>query len=304
MNAALKNRLRTILTLFLLLAAPLSAQEAPAAEPLPAAPETAAAATADEDALLAESAGRDPGAVRNEFSRLLREHPPEVGTILALDPTLLGNESFLVPYPDLVRFIEGHPEVRRNPHYYLEYFQPHRQYGELDQMFEMVTIFSSLLLVTLALAWLIRTFVEQKRWNRLSRTQTEVHNKILDRFGSSEELLEYVRTPAGARFLESAPIPLHAADRPSQNPPLSRAILSIQVGVVAAAGAVGMLLVGLWREGETAQALFSLGAIGFCVGLGFVGSAAVSILLSRRLGLWEPQGALPAAAGDDRGLLG
>ena len=45
--------------------------------------------------------------------------------------------------------------------------------------------------------------------------QYQVHNKLLDRFTSNEDLLAYVQTPAGRRFLESAPIPLQdeAPDR-------------------------------------------------------------------------------------------
>ncbi|HJX29810.1 MAG TPA: hypothetical protein VJ885_18055 [Thermoanaerobaculia bacterium] len=41
-----------------------------------------------------------------------------------------------------------------------------------------------------------------------------MHNKILDRFNTTEQLLEYIRTPAGSKFLESAPIPLHV-ERPA-----------------------------------------------------------------------------------------
>ena len=43
-----------------------------------------------------------------------------------------------------------------------------------------------------ALAWLIRTLIEQRRWKQLSRTQSDVHNKILDRFNTTEQLLEYI----------------------------------------------------------------------------------------------------------------
>jgi hypothetical protein len=35
--------------------------------------------------------------------------------------------------------------------------------------------------------------------------------------------------------------------------------------------------------------MFSLGMIAFCMGAGFVASAAVSVLVSRRLGVWQPQ---------------
>lgn len=293
---------RTILILILLLspAAGLAAQEEPTA--VETAAETTAAEAPSAETLAetpqaldaaAPAAGErvhDSGEIRNHFSSLLRQHPPELARILALDPTLLSNDAFLAGYPELARFVAANPEVRRNPRFYLAQFRFEPQGDPLDDVLEALIIFATFLLIALALAWFIRTLIEQKRWSRLSRTQSEVHNKILDRFGTSEELLAYVRTPAGTRFLESAPIPLHA-ERPQgapQSAPLTRVLWSIQIGVVVAVGALGMLLVSIPFDGESAKALFVLGAIGFCLGAGFVASAAVSLFLSRRLGLWEP----------------
>jgi hypothetical protein len=145
-----------------------------------------------------------------------------------------------------------------------------------------------ILFVALALSWLLRTWIEQRRWNKLSKTQAEVHNKILDRFGTSAELMEYIKTPAGTKFLESAPIPLRA-ERPAQSAPYSRVILSIQAGVIVAAAALGMLLVSLRYSDDSGEGLFALGAIALCIGLGFIASAFVTIFLSRRLGVWQGQ---------------
>ena len=63
--------------------------------------------------------------------------------------------------------------------------------------------------------WLLKTFIDYRRWLHVSRVQTEAHNKLLDRFTANDELLAYMRTPAGSRFLESAPISLDA-DAPAQ----------------------------------------------------------------------------------------
>lgn len=219
--------------------------------------------------------------VRNEFAGLLRQHPQELATILALDPTLLSNEGFLAGYPQLAAFVAEHPEVRRNPRFFLGEFVDRE--SNVDKILEPIMIIGVFALIAFALAWFVRTIIEQKRWSRLSRIQTEVHNKILDRFGTSAELLEYVRSPAGTKFLESAPIPLHA-EQPTPNTPLARVMWSIQIGVIVAAGAIGMLIVSFRLEKEASAGLFALGAIGLCVGAGFVASALVSIYLSRRLG--------------------
>lgn len=282
---------RTILAPLLLTLVPATGLAAFAQEDAPA----ASAETPAVAASVAPLPGRSTSTsydLRSELSTLLRESPSELATILALDPTLLSNEGFLSGYPKLASFVAQHSEVRRNPRFYLAEFETHE--GAFGSVAEPVLIFLSFTVIAIATAWLIRTLIEQRRWSRLSRTQSEVHNKILERFGSSEALLEYMRSPAGSKFLESAPIPLRA-EPPVTNAPIARALLSIQVGVIVAAGALGMLLVSGRLDRESAQGFYALGMIALCVGGGFVVSAIASLVLSRRLGLWEG----PPTATDD-----
>lgn len=227
--------------------------------------------------------------LRGMFTRVLQRHPDDLVGALIYQPTLLSNKEFLAEYPELARFVAEHPEVRDNSSFYLsEFADPRDRNSVLEQILEALSIVAVFALIAFALSWLVRTIIEQKRWNRLSRIQTEVHNKILDRFGTSNELLEYVKTPAGSKFLESAPIPLHS--EPVRRPaPFTRVIWSIQVGVILAAAAIGLLLVSLRFDGESGRELFALGVIALFLGIGFVGSAAVSIVLSRRLGVWQSQ---------------
>jgi hypothetical protein len=240
--------------------------------------------------------------VRNMFTTLLRNHPWELAMILKLDPSLVSNESFVAGYPDLADFLTKHPEIRRNPRFYLvEFPMPGQGDGVLDEIFEMLAAMAGIGFAVYALGWFIRTLIEQKRWSKLSKQQAEVHNKILDRFGTSNEVLEYIKTPAGTKFLESAPIPLHT-EKParrflSQN---SRVFWSIQVGVIVAIVAMGMLLVSLRFANASGETLFVLGGIGLSVGAGFIASAAVSMIVSRKLGLYQGSGDTPA---DDTGLV-
>src|SRR5688572_3501157 len=276
--------------LALTLSAVARAQDAPAEAPgdapaVGAAEDAAAAREAAVDTEPAPEVGTRSGhAVRSELGAILRQHPPELATILALDPALLSNAEFIAGYPDLARFVAEHPEVGRSRFYLADFPTPHDR-SDFGDVVEMMTIFSVFLVMTLGVAWLLRTIIEQRRWSRLTRTQSEVHNKILERFGTSEALLEYMRSPAGTKFLESAPIPLRA-DAPVQNAPIARSLWSIQIGVVVAAGAVGMLLASGRLDRDAAEGFFTLGVIGLCIGAGFVLSAVVALVLSRRLGLW------------------
>ena len=243
--------------------------------------------------------------VRNRFTALLRQSPPELGQILKLDPTLMSNQTFLAGYPELARFLEESPEVRLNPRFYLaEIRVPGQGNQVLDETLEWLAIGVIWFLVLFARSWLVRTIIEQRRWNRLSKTQSEVHNKILDRFGTSEELLAYMKTPAGSKFLEAAPIPL-SVDQGSapRNAPLTRVMWSVQIGIVVGIASLGMLLVSVRFDQETSQGLFALGVIGFCVGLGFIAAGAVSVILSRRFGLWPDTAASRPNGLDDAGSM-
>jgi hypothetical protein len=138
-----------------------------------------------------------------------------------------------------------------------------------------------------ALGWVIRTIINYRRWNRLSKTQTDVHTKLLDRFTANDDLLAYMQTTAGKRFLESAPIPLDGEVRQIAAP-LSRILWSVQAGVVLAAGAAGLLFVSGRVIEEAAQPLFAVAVVGLALGAGFVVSAIVSYAMSRSLGLLDP----------------
>ena len=226
--------------------------------------------------------------LRQQFTAVLRDSPPVLAQLLVLEPTLLADDAFLARYPDLAAFVKKYPEVRAHPRFYVAEFQPppQRSGGIIGDILESVIIFMTFSLLAFALAWLIRTIIEQKRWNKLSTRQAEVHNKILDRFSNSTELLDYIKTPAGTKFLESAPIPLNEP-RVTPKLPMTRVMWSVQLGVVMTAAALGMLLVSTRFADDTGKELFAMGVIAFSIGAGFVGSAAVSLFLSQRLGLWK-----------------
>jgi hypothetical protein len=240
---------------------------------------------------------------RDRLNQLFEKYPPALGRVLKLDPSLLGNQAYLAPYPALAAFLAQHPEVAHNPGYFLEristsgypsYMDPQlERRRELSGMLSSFIGFLVFLVVTGVLIWLIRLVVINRRWNRLSKVQFEVHSKLLDRFTSNDELLAYVQTPAGRKFLESAPIPLHD-DAPSMGAPFSRIIWSVQAGIVLAIAGLGVLFVSTRFIEETAQFFMVIGVVTTALGAGFIVSAIAAYVLSRRLGLLDR----PAPASD------
>jgi len=136
------------------------------------------------------------------------------------------------------------------------------------------------------LIWAVKLLIEQRRWSRLTAIQTEVHSKLLDRFTSNEDLLAYLQSPAGKKFLESAPLPLEAGPRPI-SAPVGRIFFSLQAGLVLLAAGTGFVAVSARVGGAGSTPLYGIGVILLLVGVALVISAGAFYALSKRFGLWQ-----------------
>jgi ABC-type multidrug transport system fused ATPase/permease subunit len=246
----------------------------------------------------------DSRETRDALHATLGRYPTEVSRVLKLDPSLMANQSYLANYPALASFLAQHPEIAHSPSFYLaNVYAGEEPRGENSServwrsTMEGLSIFAVLALVTGVLTWLVRTLIEHRRWSRISKVQAEVHNKLMDRFTANEDLLAYIQTPAGKRFLESAPISIDGAPR-AVSAPVGRIMWSVQVGLVLAAAGFGLEYVSGSIEKTVSQPLFAMGVLAIAIGIGFVVSAIVSYALSRRLGLWETAPAPVDAAAD------
>jgi Skp family chaperone for outer membrane proteins len=268
-------------------------------------PAEAAAAQTTRSAVVLETDARE---VRQQLAQLLNKYPPELGRILKMDPTMLSNQQYLAQYPSVQQFLAVHPEVVRNPSFYLDFVRLPSDYTRAEDpqsramdmwrtAMEGVFVFAIIIFVASMMAWLVKTILNHRRWLRTSRVQTEVHNKLLERFSGTNELLTYVQTSAGRRFLEAAPIPVEApAERPV-GAAISRILWSVQAGIVLVVGGLGFQYVSGSLLPEVGQGMRTIGVLATAFGLGFVAAGAFSYVMSRRLGLLEP---LPPAR-DERG---
>jgi hypothetical protein len=126
-------------------------------------------------------------------------------------------------------------------------------------------------------------FVENRRWTRVFKLQSEVHAKLIEKFSTSQELAAYMETDAGRRFLEAAPI---TVDAPSQRMPnaVSRILFPLQVGTVLILLGAGFLsLRHIGPEYDTAMRI--IGTLILMPGIGFILSAGLTWLMAARLGL-------------------
>ncbi len=241
----------------------------------------------------------DAERTKNEFEELLRRYPPSLRNVFKIDPTLMTQTQYIAPYPALVTYLNTHPEIALNPSFYLgglgvnNYGRAEDHASQVTDMYRSILgDFMGVMAFGIGLSmviWLIRTTIDYRRWNRLSKTQQEVHTKLLDRFSSNEELMAYIATPAGSKFLQSAPISLDAgpASR-NMGAPLNRIMWSVQAGFVLAAGGGGLMIASGRVTDEASLPLEVMGILAMALGIGFVVSAGISYLLSHRLGLLDP----------------
>jgi hypothetical protein len=240
-----------------------------------------------------ERSARD---IRDRLNEILRDYPPSLAQVLRLDPSLMSREDYLAPYPALSVFIAQHPEITRDPAFYLG--QPYGDNRDQDDaqgramrmvvdVMSYVTLLGGFIAFFLLVGWLARLLVDHRRWLRAMRTQTEAHSKLLDRLTSNDDLLAYIQTPAGQHFLQSAPIPVDAGPR-AIGAPIGRILWSVQAGIVLAIVGIGVWFVKNNVIAELYGLLNLFAVLAISLGVGFALSAAVAYALSHRLGLLEP----------------
>jgi len=293
----MNTRSALILSAALALPLALAGQARPAA-PAPAPSEPAPVLT-----------DKDVATIQRQLIELLRVSP-RLTTVVSHDPALLADQDYIARNnPQLADFLKAHPEVVRNPDYYLFTHLPpdaggpdealeravwpdvYRSQGRRTGFDELLSDAPPLLAFVaflLAAIWGVRVFVENRRWSRTFKLQSEVHARLIDKFSSSQELAAYMQTEAGKRFLEAAPIPLHT-ESPRIPNAFSRVLTPIQIGVVLVLLGIGFLL--LRHAGPDYETpMLVLGVLILMPGIGFILSAGITWALATRLGLMPPPG--------------
>jgi len=260
---------------------------------------------------------KDVASTQSELIKLLKLSPT-LTTVVARDPSLLANQEYVARNnPQLAQFLVAHPEVARNPDYFLfshlhaegspdealeravwpGMMPVQHQRSSFDEFVSDMPPVLALAFFLIAVAWMTRAFLENRRWNRIFKLQSEVHGRLIDKFSSAQELAGYMETEAGRRFLEAAPIAVNLER--SQRVPhvVARVLMPLQVGIVLVLLGLGCMTL---RHASTEMdiPMLVLGTLVLMPGIGFIISAGVTWLLAARLGLMTQEiaaGAAPAA---------
>ncbi len=252
---------------------------------------------------------KDVSTLQDELLNIVKLSPT-LAEVVAHDPSLLSNSEYVNRMnPELGRFLQAHPEIAHNPDFYLfnnlhgdneqpsqalerklwpEMSAPRSSQVEQELVGDGIPFLVFVCMLS-ALLWLTHVLLENRRWNRIFKLQTDVHSKLLERMGTSQEVLTYMNTDAGKRFLEAAPIAV-GLDRQTPVPsPVARVLTPLQIGIVMTLLGLGLLsLRNSVHEGGTALLLF--GTIVLMPGVGLIISAGITWALARHLGLMPESG--------------
>ncbi len=129
----------------------------------------------------------------------------------------------------------------------------------------------------LLVGWIVWVVSNTKRRSKSETSQAEIHAKLLDKFGSSQELFAYLQSEAGQRFLQP---PLSETKSP-----FGRILSSIRWGVTLSFLGIGLLITSMYAPEPEAPVF--LGIIALALGLGFLVSSGISYALSKSWGLFD-----------------
>jgi hypothetical protein len=260
-------------------------------------PETSASPSVESEKELA--------ATQEQLVKLLRVSPT-LTEVVARDPSLLSNQEYVSRNnPELARFLQSHPEIARNPDFYLftnldrdnggpsealerkvwpNLPRERREDSMMRDFMNDAVPFLVFICVLSALLWLIHVVLENRRWTKIFKLQSEVHGKVMDKFASSQELMAYMNTDVGKRFLEAAPIPVGFERNQPVPSPVARVLTPLQIGVVMTLLGLGFFILS-HRLPDDATPLLIVGVVLLMPGLGFIISAGITWVLARHLGL-------------------
>ncbi len=122
-------------------------------------------------------------------------------------------------------------------------------------------------------AWVVKLFFD---WKRL-KLKDSLNHKLMDKFGTSQDLVQFVEKDGGKTFLNSLVIP----SINSRNQLLS----SISKGVILTCLSIGLFIVAGMFTNDAAQFFKVIGILSIALGLGFIITTAVSYLLSKKWGI-------------------
>lgn len=263
----------------------------------------------------------DTANTQQQLLKLLRLSPT-LTSVVAHDPSLLADQAYVSrENPELELFLAQHPEVTRNPEFYLfsrladnrrgrdmaleravwpDFVDRDDRRNEPSEgavaMHELapVVAFGAFLI---AAVFIVRYVVESRRSARFYKMQSDLHMRLIDKVGTNQELAAYLESEAGRGPFACAPAALGSGG-PAVPNVVGRVLTPLQIGLVLSLLGAGLMM--LPRQGQEMTNLV-FGVVLLMPGIGFILSAIATWVLARRLGLMPKPAGVDAAIPPDGG---
>jgi predicted outer membrane lipoprotein len=147
--------------------------------------------------------------------------------------------------------------------------------GTVDEKIAIVMV-----MVTLAfgVVSIMRMALEHMGRAKTLRVQSDLYNRLIDKFGTSNELLAYLQSEAGQQLFKTPATTSLGA--------YGRIMNAVQYGAIAVVVGAGILAIGSAFKGtEAADVTFVFGWLAITIGAALLVSSVLSFALSRKFGL-------------------
>jgi hypothetical protein len=252
----------------------------------------------------------DADKLQEPLLELLRQSPTLAGAI-ARDPSLLAEQSYIQRgNPPLAAFLTAHPEVARNPDYYLftnltsangnrqqalqRELWPQYMHSDSNRDDPLNTFIrddlSPIIIVPcvfFALAWGLRSLLAGRRQSKILKAQGDLQSRLIDKLGSSQELTAYLSSEAGQKLLGGVGTEALNTSTQMQIPfTFERILRPLQIGavlVLLSAGALALRFISIETSAQLAYMVTTI--VLFTAGLGFILSAVIAWAMAKKLGV-------------------
>ena len=243
-------------------------------------------------ALAAQAAGSEAAqpseaqvdAARGSLDRFLDSHP-EIQREVVNDPARISDPNYIQNHPALQAFLGSHSLVKADPRAYIspESWRFENRQSQTDMVLGYIIPFLVFLCCLAGLLSVLRTVLENRRWNRSFKVHEEVHAKLIEKFSSGQDLTAYMTSEAGKRLLQWAPPAMETGVR-GMPAAAGRILWALTAGLILSPMGIGLLVIRGYFADAT-EPLLIFGTLGLTLGVGFVLSAIISYALSKHLGL-------------------
>lgn len=126
------------------------------------------------------------------------------------------------------------------------------------------------------IGWIFRNWFAHRRVLKLAAMQADLQARMLDKFGTAPEMVQYLQSDSGQNLLQAAPV--------EKAHPYHRILGSVQAGIILALVGIASLFLRS-QIADSYEAFVFLGSIGLALGVGFLISSAIAFFLSKHWGL-------------------